>query len=289
MSKIKRGRIGRNEDKQIQEFLAKHPENPSMRLLAQLLRRDIKQITVYCAKFFGKGESTLPEDALESAVFVREFRSRSEWKIMKTQFTSEELDYYEELYVKFMKQFHEDIEPTEEFQIFALIEKIIFINRYKKQAMEIQSQILEINREILELQLKELEDPDIRKQIAALQNKLQNFSASEKQRTETYTMMEKEKTKILEGLKGTRSDRIKNAQTRETYLDMIKMAMDKKARMREGRRATIYKMATDQAEMALREPHQYLDGQWDQPMLIPEDVRISKNGPMEISQQGDSI
>ncbi len=48
----------------------------------------------------------------------RSLRKSSTWKLLKKQFSDEELDVFEEKYTDLMQQFKEDVLKTEEVQLF---------------------------------------------------------------------------------------------------------------------------------------------------------------------------
>jgi hypothetical protein len=271
--KMKTGKIGKEDDTVIVTLLRR---NVPISEIARRVRRAEHQVAKYCREVYGKGED-LPPEAEENADFKRELRTRSEWKILQTQFTATELAYYQELYGNFMRQFKEDIEHTEEFQIFSLIEKIIMMNRFKTKEKQIEEELLQIDRELTNILLNEDQDDDaVKRRVATLQNKKLAINSTLKHRIETYTALDKQKDEILKRLGGAREQRIKNIESsKQSWAGLIRLLIqDKKARKAEGRHAALRAIATYKAAEKLKEPHRYINGEIDQPLLTPEDVRI---------------
>jgi len=271
--KMKTGKIGKEDDQIIVTLLRR---NVPISEIAKRVRRAEHQVAKYCREVYGKGED-LPPEAEENADFKRELRTRTEWKILQTQFTPDELKYYQELYGNFMRQFKEDIEHTEEFQIFSLIEKIIMMNRFKTKERQIEEELLAIDRELTNILLNEDPDDDsVKRKVAGLQNKKLAINSTLKHRIETYTALDKQKDEIMKRLGGAREQRIKNIESsKQSWAGLIRMLIqDKKARKAEGRHAALRAIAMAQAEEKLKQPHRYINGEIDQPLLVPEDVRV---------------
>jgi hypothetical protein len=278
IKKIKRGRMSRVEDKVIERELKKHT---SIEDIALKLNRSPHQVADYAQKFYGVGDG-LPEKAPEMAEFVRELRTRTEWKYIKEQFKPDELDFYEELYAKIRTQFREDIQPTEELQVFAAIDCTIFINRHKKARKEAEDEILRIEREIEALKAEDPEGNAAR--IGALGSIRQVHQQNSLNRTKEYTELQKKRDEILEKLKATREQRIKNIESsKQSFIGLIRLLQDKKVREKEGRHMELRRLAMENAAEELRQPHKYMNNEWDQPMLVPEDIRV------EYGEQEDGI
>jgi len=96
-----------------------------------------------------------------------------------------------------------------------------------------------------------------------------------KHRIETYTALDKQKDEILKRLGGARDQRIKNIESSKvSFAGLIRMLMDKKIRKAEGRHLALRLIAMEQAAEKLKQPYKYDNGEIDQPMLVPEDVRV---------------
>ena len=95
-------------------------------------------------------------------------------------------------------------------------------------------------------------------------------------RTKEYTELQKKRDEILEKLKATREQRIKNIESsKQSFVGLIRMLQDKRSQAKEGRLMELRKAAMHEAELKLREPHKYFNDEWDQPLLSSEDVRVS--------------
>jgi hypothetical protein len=273
LTTFRRGKISKVEDRQIEQMIKDEVPLPEIALRTN---RHLAQIRNYVRKFYGKGEADdrLPAKAVEWAQFVREFRSRTDYKFLKEHYPPEELDYYEELYAKVMTQFKDDILPTEELQIFQAIDTVIFINRHKKARRAVEDQILELDRLIN----MEKDGENDRQRLRDYEAQKQALIAQSNYRTKEFTELAKKFDDTIGKLKGTREQRIKNIESsKQSWTSLIKTLQDKNVREREGRTLELIKQATDKAAASLQQPYLYKNGEWDQPMLVPENILIDED------------
>jgi hypothetical protein len=269
---IKRGRISRDEDQQIAALLK---ENKTVEDIAEELRRPVTQIVNYCRKFYGKGlNEHLPAQAEQVAGYLRSLRSKSHWRYLKEHYSADELDFYEELYSQLMAQFKDDILPTEELQIFLAIDAFIMTNHHKKARKLVEDKIDEYEIQI-SLERKKM-SPDMDK-ITALESQRQVLMSQSNVRTKEFTELAKRFDETIERLKGTREQRFRNVESsRQSWPALIKTMQDRKVRDKEGRQIAIWQKATDKAQEQLQQPYKYINGEYDQPFLSPENVLIKE-------------
>jgi hypothetical protein len=280
----KRGRISKAEDAEIAKLLE---ANAGVAEISLKLGRAPAQIADHVRKFYGQGEN-LSEEAGEASRYIRELRTRTEWKIMKEHYTPEELSYFEEMFARVKHQFHENIQATEEIQIFAFVDTIIQINRHKKARKSAEDEILRLELEIADYvaEGRELH----RDEIMNAGNKLAQQRANSLSRTKEYEALQKKQEEILGKLKATREQRIKNIESsKQSFVGIIRMLQDKKIREKEGRHMALRKLATEQATVELSQPRKYINGEWDQPLLTSDNLSVDLPLPDESSTALESI
>lgn len=279
----KRGRISKDEDKKIRNFLSKEvPINE----IATKLKRPLKQIEDYVRKFYGKGVD-IPDNAEEIAEFTRQLRNTVYWKELQRHYNKEELEYYETIYASLMVQFKEDVTSVDDLQILQAIDAHMLINMHKRKTRMINDRILLIEREINTILLEDDDDPESKKRRIALENEKISLIAQSNNGAKVFTELSKKFDNTVEKLKSTRDQRLRTAEnSHQSWPALIKHMQEKKVREAQGKYAEMVKFSTDKALAELQEPHRYVNDQIDQPMLLPERVLIEM--PKE-EEDGDEI
>lgn len=273
VNKDKRGRLSKVENKQIAEFVK---EGISDEEIARRMKRAVGQISTHTSRFYGRGED-LPAGAVRSAEFLRQLRNSAHWKFLKEQYSPDELSYYEGLYASLMAQFEDDILATEQLQILQAIDTVIMINRHKRSRKLVEDRILELEEKIRITKPSSAYDDQDRENILAWECQKQALISQANARTKDFTDLSKKFEETIGKLKGTREQRIKNIESSKySWTALIKTMQDKKVRDREGRHMELVKFATDKAEEEMRQPHKYVNGVFDQPLLQPEHVLIDR-------------
>lgn len=277
---IKRGRISKNEDKLIAQYIKEGMANED---IATELRRPPGQINNYVEKFYGKGID-LPAEAPKLAEFTRQLRKSIHWERLQEHYTKDELDYYEQIYASLMAQFMEDVTAIDEMQILQAIDGHMLINAHKKRTSAINKHLLHIEREIHFLEISQ--EPEDQAKLLAFESQRQVLMQQVSHSTKVFTDLSKKFDETVAKLKGARDQRLKNAEnSNQSWPALIKHMQEIRVREREGRYAALVKFATDKKQDDLQQPYKYINNEIDQPMLLPERVLVGLPGEFNNGQE----
>jgi hypothetical protein len=205
-----------------------------------------------------------------------ELRSSRAWKQLRQEMDEDELEYFEEQYVKYMAQFREDVLVTEETQIFLVIKFEIMMHRNAKGKRNAAKDIGRLVRQQEQYMGRfsspdEMSDTD-RTYLLNLETQIQAAKASEQARSTEYIKLEEKHQALLKDLKATRDQRVTRIESsKETYLSIIKKLQNEEERDLIGGSMETMKMATKKEEKKLTSVHTFEDGSQDLPVLIPKE------------------
>jgi hypothetical protein len=207
------------------------------------------------------------------------------WRQIKAEFSSKEIEIFKEKYVEFMWQFKNDVLPSERIQIIHVIKLDILMSRVLQEQNNAGEQIsrLESQRSQYAVQfagnpaLMSDTDKDL---LKTWENQLGNYRASLQSYTKEYTTLQKTQFDLMKSIKGTRDQRIKDIEQKQTsFIGLIKALQDQEFAEREGRHIELIKMAGQKAALDLGKPHQYMDEIVDLPIYSPENLeKLEKEG-----------
>lgn len=260
------------------DFIDKHRERMTAEQMAGQLDRNPQAVIRYL-----KRTGALQGPARREMLLADQLETRPEWANFREQFTDKELDHFKYRYVQLMGQFRDDINPTDEMQIFQVISLDILVQRIMREQKEINEDMSAYHRDIDRLhddldqarEAMDIQDEQrIRDEIKSLefkytkgQEQLRNLS----QRYESYMMRQ---SAMLKELKATRDQRIKIAEnSRQSFLGYLRYLQEEDNALAAGREAELMRLAAEAERRRLLEPHVFPDGVTDQPLLVPEEVR----------------
>lgn len=217
----------------------------------------------------------LTENKLQALTVQAEYdlRGRHYWKILKTQFSEEELDTFMSMWTEIIAQFQKDVLVTEEMQIVGLVKESILSDRALTEIRSSHVQIAELrNRISAEMQRPEDEIDreliyDMEKSIASMLTAIDYLSRNHKDHLGRISAFNKE-------LKATREQRYAKMESKTETMPMLINKLlndptfyDEQGKMMEKMRLSMY------GEKArLGAPHTYDDGMQDRPLLNAETV-----------------
>lgn len=210
----------------------------------------------------------------------KNLKNTKAWQQLKDEFDSNELEYFEEQYTKYIEQFREDVLVTEETQIFLVIKFEIMMHRNAKAKRNASKEIGRLSRTQQDFLARfsspeEMSDAD-RTYLLNLETQIQACKSAEQARSTEYIKLEEKHQALLKDLKATRDQRVTRIESsKETYLAVIKKLQEEEEREIAGRQMELMKMATDREYKRLTTPHTFEDGSQDLPVLTPES---QKNG-----------
>jgi hypothetical protein len=241
-----------------------------------LVRRFIEEYAVPL------GSSDDPEVSRQA--IRTELRNSHKWGRLKRELAPDELEYFEEEYVKTIGQFRDDILPTEETQIFQSIKLDILMSRSmisRRKAVEDAERIERAMRGFLSRfdgdhsRMNEAE----RSEYLHHEDNLQAVKAGEAQRTAEHQKLQNEHSKLVREMKGTRDQRIKEVEAgKVSFLGLLKMLQQREQQERIGRQNELMKMAADKEFRRLARYHTYEDGTVDRPVLSAESLEADLDG-----------
>lgn len=220
------------------------------------------------------------EDLAETQEIIQSFRLRPEYKHFCKQFTADEMQMFEHKYVNMLRQFKKDVLYTEESQMFLLITYDLLLAKNTVKIREIEESLVKIVLDIenLKLDMITMEEGSPQRKEAFENLRILN------ERHTGLTMAQGKIDKIVQDytdiilkqwalIKGTRKDRIDVIEnSKKTFFDMLKSFDNKKFRDDEGREAELMRISGEREKERLGQPHKYMDGNVDLPILSADTV-----------------
>lgn len=261
------GRLSLDEQRWINE----NSEDYTYEEIANRLNRREKAIRNYI-----KNHGLKVKDVAQGNHLLYALRHRYYYDELKKQLTRDELRFFEQNWVDFLKQFNEDVTHTEELQILEVIRTEILINR----SMEDRKEIIEAIRTIEKLIDEEMKlPPDQRDKatLSSLNSQLGALIGSKGSHINEHEKLLKKKEIYLKQLKGTREQRKRIADDAKTnFLLWLRQLDELEQRKIEGDSIIVHAAAAEKERKRLSELHEYIDGEVDQPLLNAENVILNE-------------
>ncbi len=279
--------------KKSQEFIAANKAKHTPDELAEQLGLDVKQVEDILDVYANVGEGN---------VQWKEFLRKSpDWKILKKQFTDEEMDKFTERFCQLMGQFKDDVLPSEMIQIFHLIQIDLLRDRnlQSKRRAEEQVHTLEALQNAIvdkcagDFTKLTREDRD---SLAEYGRQIAGFSAGEANASKEFNELQKSYNDILKQLKGVREQRVERAtNAKNSFTDLVKSLQERDVQEMESRQLQLFQQATKKETVRLGSPHTYIDGSIDLPLLSAdtieayevEEKRELETKPQENEKEGE--
>jgi len=230
-------------------------------------------------------QENAPKEKISQAerVTIRtELLASERWKRLKLELTRDEIEYFEEEFIKWMSQFKNDVLPSEESQIFDIIKLDLLKSRNMIERKRAREQISSFESQQEKLIRQYGDDVSIwtdqqRETMNMIENQLQVLRGAEQSKTTEFTKLQERCDKLMENLKATRGQRIKEIETgKETFIGLLKQLQQKDILEREGRMTGLTKMAADKEYNRLGQLHQFEDGNIDRPILSADTVDLEE-------------
>jgi hypothetical protein len=219
-----------------------------------------------------------PRDPVQAAIRT-ELRGSYQWKRLRDEFSPDELNYFEESYLKLMAQFRDDVQASEETQIFDCIKLQLLMSRNLVERRKARERFMDLEIQKEELvkgygsEKKTKEDPDGRQKLMMLESDITQAKVMEQTRTGEYVKLQERHDAILKTLKATRDQRIREIESsKQSFVGLVKELMRKGPREHEGRQMELVRLAVEKEAKRLGSPHTYADGNVDRPILSPDTV-----------------
>lgn len=219
----------------------------------------------------------------ERVTIRQELLSSERWKRLKMELTRDEISYFEEEFIKWMSQFKNNVLPSEEAQVFDIIKLDLLKSRNmieRKRARE-QISALEAQQEkLVKSTGSEVAawDDATRETMNIIENQLQVLRGAEQSKTTEFTKLQERCDKLMENLKATRGQRIKEIESNtDTFIGLLKQLQQKDIADREGRMTGLTKLAADKEYNRLGQLHEFEDGNVDRPILSADTVDLEES------------
>lgn len=256
--------------KEDKAYIAKQAGKLSPEDIAINLKRNPEAVKNYMGKqgllkYYTKNDIKIFES-------VSSIEESHHWPILCQKFTPAELESFKYHWKNMVKQFKDDIFHTEELQIIDVITLDILLDRKLIEAQKTKDQIDYLEKEIIKEKKKQPIDAD---KIGNYQKELAGWYATTEAMTKDYTVLLKEKQSLLQKLKGTREQRIKDIDSSKTSFSgwMKELLENNQLRIDLGIKIEKMRLATKVEYERLSEFHKYEDGEVDQMVLNAENVK----------------
>ncbi|MFQ3578587.1 MAG: hypothetical protein SNJ71_00420, partial [Bacteroidales bacterium] len=202
--------------------------------------------------------------------------STVEWKVLQSELLEEELNFFLHRYAQLIKQFNNDILPSEETSIFHMVKIEVLMSRNFKTTKFYTLEINRLESIISDLYLKENSEflsNEVRENLESLESQLQLIRSQYQAKTTELIKLQEKHSSLLRELKATRDQRIENIKSeKKNYLDIVVALQNAEYREQEARQAELMRLAVLKEKKRLSQDYQYLDGNFDKPLLSAETV-----------------
>lgn len=207
-------------------------------------------------------------DSEQAEWFRKRFKESHLYIILKSQFTNDEIDVYIEEYGNLCVQFS-DLVMSEYFQLDEFLKHRILINRQLILMKSFQEEITELTGWSANNPIKEDEDKDV-KQLRIQQYRLLDQKRSDFAKvSERYDKLVTGRDKIYSNLAATRKDRIDELRGgKESFFNLVAILQSSEVeRTKQGRYASLTKIASDDIKENWRKPQELSDGSLE-PLIL---------------------
>ncbi len=237
------------------------------------IQRHIASLGLTVRKAPASTVSKQPQSATDPIAILRaQLQGRPYWKSIVNQFADEELTQFILHWCNMMKQLGSDVTYTEEVEIKRYVTFTLLSDRAMVSRRSINERILDMTGQLDNEYLFPSEERDSDK-VEHLTKQLKFERSYLKEVVEQYSLMNKQLNDIIKSLKATRDQRIaKVEKSGESWGNMIAAYEEEAIRERDGREAELMRMAKDKQLEKFGEPHVYVDGKTDVPILSAKTV-----------------
>jgi hypothetical protein len=260
---MKKGRISKEEE----AFIGNNLSSKTPRQIAEELDRDPESVNAFIRRKFKIGVS-------EEEMAAFELENRPYWSELELQFTEGELELFKYHWSRIISQFKDDVVPTEELQVVDLIKIELLMNRCLKQNRDNIDQISAYERLITEERARDPDQQD-REAVFNLERQVASLKASQESLNRDYRELQSKKSTMLKEMKATREQRVKRFEdSKQSFSSWIVHLMTNPDLVRKyGLEMEKMRLAILKEKERLSAFHQYADGQVDQPLLTPENIK----------------
>jgi len=262
---IRRGPLSKDE----KDKIASLEISKTVEEIAALLKRSPVQVKSYLDEYIANAPTVIAQRS-EIEELRHELHSQIDWVRFSTEFTPEELIFFENDYINYRVML-KDITQAERKDLYRLITLDIFMHRHNVDRMKAQGDIDRLERLIR----REYDLPESQQnleRIQALEIQLGAARSATNQKTKEYKDLLDKAQDISKSLKMSRGQRIKNLEDRGKFIGLLKELELNERRQNIGEIVGLMDLAVEKEKWRLGAPHKFGDGLIDQPYLTPESV-----------------
>lgn len=210
--------------------------------------------------------STAGSQDEKRALFRNQLLSSYRMARIRLVLNEADLQYLVDRWVEYHLQF-KDMTPTEE----DLIEKMIILDiRLNHNAKFLRDLHATTDALKLRIPMSDEMDPEDPQQMMILQT-IQTYNGQEVELNKQYQLLLKEYQAIQQSLNATREQREASQKIGAvTFLDIVRKMNDDETKMKMGRTTELTKIAADRKRKSLSQPHKFIDGTVDIPILTSD-------------------
>lgn len=261
------------DDKQ---FISENCDNMDYKEMSAILGRDAAQVKRYIQNVLGKKAIVGASAATGQSIY--DIKTTQVWRDLKQEFSDDELITFMFHWNRIVKQFSDDVLPTEELQIIDMIKIELLMGRSLKQQRSSGKLIEEWAKEIEEMKQLDVELRDLNR-LESLESNIGFHRGALQALTKEYNELLNRKGSLMKDLKGTRAERIKRIEdSKQTLIGWVtEILQNKRLRIDLGDYMEKMRVAIDIEKVRLMEPHKYMDGTIDCPLLTTETLSYLDN------------
>lgn len=196
-----------------------------------------------------------------------ELRAKHEYQDLHKELTPEEMIRFEKSYKAYFEQFQGDVMATEEKQIFHAIKLEIFMHRNERNKFQCEMDLQDVEEQIAAQESL----PTIhqnKSQLDTFRDQRRMLMSAAPQLTKEWNECQDKHGKIMQNIRGTREQRVKQSVDAKTnILGLLKEFQKKEYREQQARESELRKFAMEKEVERLSQEHTYLDGTIDRPLL----------------------
>lgn len=222
-------------------------------------------------------ESTsVPKDSINKANIPEEeklklwknyFKGTAQYKRIKQEMTSEDLDYFIERWATYHLQFDE-LKPTEEASIIKLVTLDLRMSDSRRDYRKMQEEEQRLERELGGRELQDLENEEDRILFEMIQGNIRLKMECNKQLLD----LNKNHELLLRELNATREQREQTEKIgADTFANFVKLLTDEERRIRSNNYTEYMKLSTEKKTKEFKQLHTYVDNTQDRILLDGND------------------
>lgn len=256
--------------KEDKEFIKEHAGSMSPEDIGRALKRNPEAIKKYIKN---NGIAITGTKVAPNARVDYDLKCTPHWRELEKQFNEDELESFLYHWNNTIKQFRDDVLHTEELQIIDMIKLEVMMNRLLNQERDMERTAKSLEEIVSQEKARDPDQQDkdlifnTEKQIAQIYSGMESINRE-------YRALLIEKNKILDKLKATREQRIKDIQSsKESIPGWIRnLVKNQDVRRDLGYRMEKMRLAAKEEYVRLSDLHEYMDGKVDIPVLNHETV-----------------